>query len=59
MKDNSFVNAKDANWEVQIAGKKFHAKASTYPIALPPAAPSHMYVYKPTPTSEGKAKAKQ
>jgi len=59
MKDNSFVNGKDANWEVQIAGKKFQAKASTYPIALPPAAPSHMYVYKPTPTSEAKAKAKQ
>ena len=58
MKDNSFVNGKDASWEVQIAGRKFQAKASTYPIALPPAAPSRMYVYKPTPTSEAKAKAK-
>ena len=57
MKDNSFVNAKDANYEVQIAGKKYQAKASTYPVALPMAAPSHMYAYQPTPTSEARAKA--
>jgi len=44
MKDNEFINAKGVNWEVLIAGKKFRAKASSYPITIPDAKLGHMFV---------------